>query len=119
MTSDNSDKINDELAEAVVRLHNLVDHCYIHSGYRDCGFDQMDSEMRTLYRRVVQVPADGTDEEKIASAIGCHAAKPNKFKSIETNDDCNLPENIKALIDTAIAVGRDSGYLIIVQSSTE
>lgn len=44
--------------EKVESLESLVTHCWVHSGYKDCGFDQMDSAMRALYREVVDRDPD-------------------------------------------------------------
>lgn len=35
------------------RLRDLVEHCYVHSGYQDCGYEQMDTPLKALYDRVV------------------------------------------------------------------
>lgn len=35
-------------------LKDLVHHAWIHSGYRDCGFDKMTTEQRRLYRSVIE-----------------------------------------------------------------
>ena len=35
------------------RLKNLIRHCWVHSAYRDCGYDQMDQKLRKLYRKVI------------------------------------------------------------------
>jgi hypothetical protein len=37
-------------------LRNLVRHCWVHSGYRDCGYRHMSSRMRDLYNRVIRRP---------------------------------------------------------------
>ena len=34
------------------RLRDLVGHCWIHSGYRDCGYVQMTTEQKALYDAV-------------------------------------------------------------------
>lgn len=40
--------------ERIAALEALTLHCWIHSGYPDCGFDQMDSAMKALYREAVK-----------------------------------------------------------------
>lgn len=46
---------NDERYEAeTAGLKDLVHHAWIHSGYRDCGFDKMTTEQRRLYRAVIE-----------------------------------------------------------------
>lgn len=35
--------------EAVVLLRDLVEHCWIHSGYPDCGYGKMASEQKGAY----------------------------------------------------------------------
>jgi hypothetical protein len=45
-------------------LEDLVGHCWVHSGYRDCGYDQMDSQMRELYDAVKQIPDEAPEESK-------------------------------------------------------
>jgi hypothetical protein len=35
-------------------LKDLIHHAWIHSGYRDCGFDKMTTEQRRLYRAVIE-----------------------------------------------------------------
>jgi hypothetical protein len=47
-----SDSDRKKLAARVTALEDLVGHCWVHSGYRDCGYDQMDSNMRELYDAV-------------------------------------------------------------------
>ena len=45
------------------RLKDLIVHCWVHSGYRDCGSSKMDSEMRELYQLVVQESINELDAE--------------------------------------------------------
>lgn len=40
-------------ADEIEALRELIVHCWIHSGYRDCGFDQMTTEQKQFYRAVV------------------------------------------------------------------
>lgn len=42
------------LLERIKELRSLVKHCWIHSGYRDCGSQQMTTEQRALYNSVVE-----------------------------------------------------------------
>lgn len=36
----------------IVKLENLIVHCQIHSGYRDCGKSQMTSDQQALYDEI-------------------------------------------------------------------
>lgn len=38
---------------AIEELAHLVRHCWVHSGYPDCGYGQMTTEQKALYRRVI------------------------------------------------------------------
>ena len=42
----------------VRRLRHLVKHCWIHSGYQNCGYNQMTSEQKNLYDGIVSIPSD-------------------------------------------------------------
>jgi hypothetical protein len=42
-----------ELQDEIAALRELVQHCSIHSGFMDCGSSQMDSQMRSLFNRVL------------------------------------------------------------------
>lgn len=48
----------------VPKLHKLIRHCWVHSGYQDCGWSQMDSEMRLLYRAIVDSDREDDTEEE-------------------------------------------------------
>lgn len=37
-------------------LRELIVHCWIHIGYRDCGFEQMTTEQKVLYRAITSAP---------------------------------------------------------------
>jgi hypothetical protein len=37
------------LQREVKALKDLVQHCWVHSGYKDCGFNQMTTEQKRLY----------------------------------------------------------------------
>lgn len=56
----------EERANGLVRenyaLRELVAHCWVHSGYQNCGYGQMDSEMRSLYDEVIKVIVSKLDE---------------------------------------------------------
>lgn len=43
----------------VAALRELVRHCWVHSAYRDCGFDQMTTEQKELYRTII---GDGPED---------------------------------------------------------
>lgn len=34
-------------------LRSLIKHCWVHSGYQDCGYKQMTSEQKALYDKVI------------------------------------------------------------------
>lgn len=42
----------DDLRGQVKKLRSLVGHCWIHSGYPDCGYLQMTTEEKALYDQV-------------------------------------------------------------------
>ena len=39
----------DETIEIVNELNEMVLHCWVHSGYENCGFKQMTSKQKNLY----------------------------------------------------------------------
>jgi hypothetical protein len=39
-------------------IKELVRHCWVHSGYRDCGFEQMTTEQKQLYRAITHPAED-------------------------------------------------------------
>ena len=39
----------EKLVEENNKLRELIKHCYIHAGYRNCGYDQMTTEQKELY----------------------------------------------------------------------
>ena len=41
--------VSSSMSETIDSLRNLVRHCWVHSGYEDCGFKQMDKKQRMLY----------------------------------------------------------------------
>lgn len=40
-------------ADEIEELRALIIHCWVHSGYRDCGFDQMTTEQKQFYRAII------------------------------------------------------------------
>ena len=42
-----------EAADEIERLEDLVMHCWIHSGYLNCGYAKMTSEQKALYDQLV------------------------------------------------------------------
>ncbi len=38
-----------EMAQAAGELAELIQHCWVHSGYQNCGYEQMTSEQKFLY----------------------------------------------------------------------
>lgn len=42
------------LQARVTNLERLIVHCWVHSGYHDCGRRQMDSAQKELYDLVIQ-----------------------------------------------------------------
>lgn len=55
-------EINDAAA-----LRKLVRHCWVHSVYPDCGYDQMDSAMKRLYDAVRKREPDADDKPEPAA----------------------------------------------------
>jgi len=45
-------------------LKRLIVHCWIHSGYQNCGYDQMTTEERALFDSITK------NAEDIISSIG-------------------------------------------------
>ena len=39
--------------DEVEALKDLVRHCWVHSGYADCGYWQMTTEQKQLYCRII------------------------------------------------------------------
>jgi hypothetical protein len=53
--------------QKIKALKELIRHCWVHSGYRDCGWSQMTAEQRVLYEKVIgrkSKPHSGHDGEK-------------------------------------------------------
>jgi hypothetical protein len=44
----------DEPTTETERLRDLIQHCWVHSGYQDCGYGQMTTEQKRLYREVIE-----------------------------------------------------------------
>jgi hypothetical protein len=67
-----------ELKQRIKALEDLVGHCWVHSGYPDCGYAQMDSEQRALYDEVKQLPDDDAPpaeqgESELTHGMNCAA----------------------------------------------
>ena len=45
--------IQHEAANEIEKLRKLVSHCWVHSGYPQCGYLQMTTEQKQLYCAVV------------------------------------------------------------------
>ncbi len=45
-----------KLVEEVRRLRELVAHCWIHHGsdFQNCGYEQMTTEQKTLFRGIME-----------------------------------------------------------------
>lgn len=65
----------EELEAENAALRNLIEHCWVHSGYRDCGYIQMTTEEKALYDRVI-----GRDK------------RPFKCEGCSQGDYCPDPE---------------------------
>jgi uncharacterized protein YunC (DUF1805 family) len=52
------------LVERVRELEELIRHCWVHSGYADCGAAQMDSAMRLLYDTVIAEGIKAIEKEE-------------------------------------------------------
>jgi hypothetical protein len=54
-----SQKLAAEVAELRKELEaakGLVAHCWVHSGYQNCGYQQMDSEQQAMYEAIINRP---------------------------------------------------------------
>jgi len=47
-----------ELGSEVARLRKLIRHAWVHSGYPNCGYDQMTTEQKSLYAAVIASDAE-------------------------------------------------------------
>lgn len=47
-----------ELVGYIRQLESLVFHCQIHSGYPNCGYNQMESDQKEIYDGIVATNAD-------------------------------------------------------------
>lgn len=47
--------------ERIAALEKLISHCWVHSGYDDCGFKQMTTEQQLLYKEITSRPAPGDE----------------------------------------------------------
>lgn len=55
MNAEHSDTCNELAAAAdlILELRDLVRHCWVHSGYRNCGRGQMASKLGAVYDSIV------------------------------------------------------------------
>ncbi len=77
-------KIRIELVVRVGALESLVRHCWVHSGYQDCGFNQMSTEQKSLYNKVI---GRNEDKELVAKieAMNADGMQACQFKSLVLN----------------------------------
>lgn len=47
-------KILRDAAERIRKLEYLIHHAWIHSGYPNCGFDQMTTAQKEIYNDLIQ-----------------------------------------------------------------
>ena len=47
----------------VGRLQDLIHHCWVHSGYKDCGKRQMTTPQKKLYEQTVKLASDKLNNE--------------------------------------------------------
>lgn len=45
--------------DTIVELEDLIRHCWVHSNYKDGGYQRMTTEQKHLYQRVLGLTADG------------------------------------------------------------
>jgi hypothetical protein len=48
--------VHDQLKQEKAKnrmLRELIRHCWVHSGYRDCGYVHMSTEQKILYNHVI------------------------------------------------------------------
>lgn len=76
-----------ETNDEVTRLQDLVKHCWVHSGYRDCGYSQMNVSMRQLYDQVIGRRKN--DQDLIREALQSR---------IETSASANHQAELKELL---------------------
>jgi hypothetical protein len=41
-------------AQKLKDLRDLIRHCWVHSGYQDCGYLQMTTQQKNLYNKVIE-----------------------------------------------------------------
>lgn len=58
-----------QLKARIKALERLIVHCWVHSGYTDCGRRQMDSAQKELYDAVVK-ECGGYDRTTDPEAMG-------------------------------------------------
>lgn len=51
----------ESLQKRVVLLERLISHCWVHSGYQNCGRSQMGSELGAVYDEIVNRDPDWDD----------------------------------------------------------
>lgn len=51
------------VGERIRALEDLVRHCWVHSGYTNCGYDQMTTEQKDLYTAVIAKHEPETADE--------------------------------------------------------
>ncbi len=57
-------------AAKIRELRDLIRHCWVHSGYRDCGCKYMTTKQRALYYSVIRRPKDLQFEDPKEQANG-------------------------------------------------
>jgi hypothetical protein len=58
---------HDQIAARLAAAEDLVRHCWVHSGHADCGWKQMNAEMKRLYQEIIKpdcTPADAGEVER-------------------------------------------------------
>lgn len=51
-----------QATELIENLIGLVEHCQIHSGYKNCGYLQMTSDQKSLYDSIFSQLGDDTND---------------------------------------------------------
>lgn len=55
---------NGLLKAEIERLRSLVEHCWIHSGYQNCGYAKMTAEEKELFDDITGSPQRANQEDK-------------------------------------------------------
>lgn len=75
------------LTDSLAALKDLICHAWVHTGYRDCGYDQMTTAQRALYNTIVDRDDGTIDAADEMRPILCwkwdHA--PDKYKNLSTH----------------------------------